>query len=349
VMHALSSQMNIARAQSSLNLHPQALATVDQAIRDALAIQYSSGLGDLYELQMQIAEAAGDLPKAINAARLAMAVNMKEFDQRNARAIAEMDARFQAAEQARELERLAQERKIRQLELDTSKAENAKQAARLSRNSLWLWLVTVSTLGLVVVSVLFWTLWRASKRYANRMRWLADTDGLTQLPNRRAFVEGFTQSLQALSAANGCGALCLIDIDHFKSINDSHGHPVGDQALKRIAVLMRSMQRDCSSTLPPQIGRLGGEEFAIWLPNATSDSALNFAEHLRQRIADDHRQPGTDRFEFAMTISMGIAAYATHTRTEVAQWLSAADHALYRAKHLGRNRCELVDGALTAN
>jgi GGDEF domain-containing protein len=377
LMHALSSQMNIARALSKLEMHQQALTTVEQAISDAKTIDYSSGLGDLYELQMDVAEAAGDLPLAIQAARQSMAVNVTEFDQRNASAITEMDARFQAAEQKRELERFAQDRKIRQLELDTSKAENARQAARLSRNSLWLWLVTVSTIGLIVVSVLFWTLWRASKRYADRMRWLADTDGLTQLLNRRAFVEGFTRSLQQLAQESGKGALCIIDIDYFKSINDSYGHPVGDQALKRIAKLMQSMQnvlsavsparRDLSSVSParrdlsavsparrdftpaqlPQLGRLGGEEFAIWLPKVTADAALAFAEQLRKRIADDHQQSDIDRLGFAVTISIGIAAFSAQTHTDVAQWLSAADRALYRAKHLGRNRCELVEDTLS--
>jgi diguanylate cyclase (GGDEF)-like protein len=91
---------------------------------------------------------------------------------------------------------------------------------------------------------------------------------------------------------------------------------------------------------------LGGEEFAIWLPNVDSDQAYALAEQLRQRIADDHHN--NRDLGFALSISVGIAAFSARTHTDIAQWLSAADRALYRAKHLGRNRCERVEAEVSS-
>ena len=334
--HAVSSLTNIASVQNSLGQHTLALASIAQALSLAKKNALDSTFSAIYEQQMEIAEAAGDLPLALASARQAITAKAKDFDEHNARAIAEMDARFQGAEQTRQIENLALERKIRQLELETSKAENAKQTARLSRKNLQLWLVTVSTVALLLVSTLFWVLWRASQRHASRMRWLADTDGLTQLLNRRAFVEQFSQSLQQLASTAGHGALCILDIDHFKRINDGHGHPVGDLALKRVADLIRDSDRQPTPNC--LFGRLGGEEFAIWLTNMDSIPALAFAEQLRKRIATDHHQ--LESLGFPMSVSIGVAALSALAFAESAQWLSAADRALYRAKHLGRNRCE---------
>lgn len=335
--HAISSLINIGNVQSSLGQHALALAAIEQALSLAKKNALDSSFSSIYEQQMQLAEAAGDLPLALAAARQAITAKSTAFDEHNARAIAEMDARFQGAEQTRQIENLAQERKIRQLELETSKAENAQQSARLSRKNLLLWLVTVSTLALLLVSTLLWVLWRASQRHASRMRWLADIDGLTQLLNRRAFVEQFSQSLQQLARSGGHGALCILDIDHFKQINDTHGHPVGDLALKRIAELIRTTPNATSAATGTLLGRLGGEEFAIWLPNTDSDDAWTLAEQLRKRIAEDHQRAET--LGFTVSASIGIAALPA-TFANSAYWLSAADRALYRAKHLGRNRCE---------
>jgi diguanylate cyclase (GGDEF)-like protein len=345
-VHAFYSLLNIARAQSKLQKHKEALSTVARALDAAKQLEQAPLLASLYETQMEIAEAAGDSELALSAAQSALAANRTAHDENSARAIAEMDARFKSAEDKRELERLAQDRKIRLLELEASRSENSAQAAIIERTTLWLWLVTVSTLGLAAITILFWILWRASNHHAKRMRDLADIDGLTQLLNRRAFMERFAAHIGRLERVAE-GALCIIDIDHFKRINDQHGHPVGDAALKKVAnalSLNLMASSEPASVASAIIGRIGGEEFALWLPGRSVANAMLLAERLRQAVANAHQ--GEESLGFAMSISIGIAMLSSVERVDVAHCLAAADRALYCAKHLGRNRIEVFTPAL---
>jgi diguanylate cyclase (GGDEF)-like protein len=158
------------------------------------------------------------------------------------------------------------------------------------------------------------------------MRHVAETDALTGVPNRRAFVAATSRHL-----ADGVpGVLLLIDIDHFKVINDTHGHLAGDQVLAAFAGrLRRHLAGD------QVFGRIGGEEFAVFAPGATVDDGFTLADALRRLVAAG-RYP-TDGTDLGITISIGIAATADSDGS-FDQLFLLADAALYSAKHAGRDR-----------
>lgn len=339
LQYTVSSHMNIASALSALGRHREAQASVDAALATAVRLDLRSFEGAIHTVQMDVAEAAGDFPRALAAARSAVEASYVLNNEQRQRAVSEMEARYRADEQKREIERLDQEQRIRELELARSQEENARQSAQLARQDLWLWFIGVTTSALAVVSLLLLALWRSSREHARRMRALADTDGLTGVLNRRAMVERMQSSFEAIVEQGGSACLCIIDADHFKRINDTRGHQVGDLALKRIA-------REMAVGIPADaaIGRMGGEEFALLFPAADAADGMRHAEQLRQRIEEDHQR--ADGLDFPMSVSIGVAVLDPQRMPNCESWLVAADKALYRAKGYGRNRCELAQPAL---
>lgn len=161
----------------------------------------------------------------------------------------------------------------------------------------------------------------------------AATDVLTGLPNRRAFMEQTALGLGYLSTAPR-GVILLIDADHFKKINDSWGHAIGDTCLVAIAERIRKTLRSGD-----QIARIGGEEFAAFLPGVTMQEAVNIATRLSEPITmTPSDPPGRLRF----TLSVGAAEVTEGMGLEDA--LNFADLALYRAKKAGRARLVPWDG-----
>jgi len=134
-------------------------------------------------------------------------------------------------------------------------------------------------------------------------------------------------------------AVALVDIDHFKVVNDTYGHLVGDKALRAVTDALRSQLRGYDLA-----GRFGGEEFVVLLPQAREQDALNVAERLRSHIAG-LSIPVDDRDESAgcvrLTISVGVASLNGETR-ELTDLLAAADAALYHAKETGRNKTHVI-------
>jgi diguanylate cyclase (GGDEF)-like protein len=160
----------------------------------------------------------------------------------------------------------------------------------------------------------------------------AATDSLTGLPNKRAVGDTLKRMLAQASRTLTPVSLLLLDLDHFKDINDRFGHPIGDQALANVGAALRSALRDSDFA-----GRNGGEEFAIILPDTEIAGAMLTAEKVRAAIADISL-PGTD---LSVTASVGIATYPDHaTNTERLERL--ADSALYMAKRSGRDRIEIA-------
>jgi diguanylate cyclase (GGDEF)-like protein len=160
----------------------------------------------------------------------------------------------------------------------------------------------------------------------------AATDSLTGLPNKRAVADTFKRMLAQASRTLSPLSLLLLDLDHFKDLNDRYGHPVGDQVLANVGAALQAAMRDSDFA-----GRNGGEEFAILLPDTDVEGALLAAEKIRESIGDI-TITGT---EVHVTASIGIASYPFHgTTTEKLERL--ADSALYVAKRSGRNRSELA-------
>jgi two-component system cell cycle response regulator len=158
----------------------------------------------------------------------------------------------------------------------------------------------------------------------------ATTDGLTGLTNHRAFQERMAQ-LHALSErVGGKYSVILTDIDHFKSINDTYGHPVGDAVLRRVAAILAGRSRKVDI-----VARYGGEEFCLVLPDTDAAGAAHFANELREEIAAQVMQ--SEHGTFHVTISMGVAQYPADG-SERATLIERADQALYYCKEHGRNR-----------
>ncbi|WP_205754875.1 PAS domain-containing protein [Azoarcus sp. DD4] len=159
---------------------------------------------------------------------------------------------------------------------------------------------------------------------------LASTDALTGLPNRRAFMASLEQAMfDRAGEPVRRGVLLMLDIDHFKRINDSYGHPVGDRVLQHVAELIRHSLRSSDVA-----GRLGGEEFAVLLPGTTLEDGRRLAERLRATLS--FNPANTDAGSVTVTVSIGVTALASDVTASAA--LVRADAALYAAKGAGRNR-----------
>ncbi|WP_342128395.1 sensor domain-containing diguanylate cyclase [Hydrogenophaga sp. OTU3427] len=169
------------------------------------------------------------------------------------------------------------------------------------------------------------------KHLENELRLLATTDVLTGLNNRRAFLEKADAILEHCRRyRNACGAL-MIDIDHFKAVNDRHGHHVGDDALRATGRAILQVLREADV-----VGRLGGEEFAVLLPNADPQGTRDTTERIRQAV-EAIALPLANGETLRFTVSLGLASFQPPGQT-LAQLLAQADQALYRAKAEGRNR-----------
>jgi diguanylate cyclase len=158
-------------------------------------------------------------------------------------------------------------------------------------------------------------------------------DGLTGIYNRRFLEESIAKEFNRSRRYGGTMSLVMLDIDHFKQINDTHGHLAGDEVLRTTAKRLDALVRR-SDTL----GRYGGEEFGVLLPETTLDGALIFAERIRQSVEEATVTHGENTIQ--VTISIGIAQYhGDMTRYE--ELIKEADDALYQAKNAGRNcvRC----------
>jgi diguanylate cyclase (GGDEF)-like protein len=165
------------------------------------------------------------------------------------------------------------------------------------------------------------------------LRRIAERDHLSGAQTRRAFIAGMDKCIALFHRRQRPASLLLLDIDHFKAINDTHGHPVGDQVIRGLVTLCASLMRP-SDTL----GRLGGEEFGILLPETNEADAARAAQRFCDAIAAN---PIAEDIDLRITASFGVAALrAGRARSEA--WLAAADEALYRAKRAGRNRVAIA-------
>ena len=160
----------------------------------------------------------------------------------------------------------------------------------------------------------------------DQLRRLSVTDELTGLRNRRAFEERLVLEFSVARRRKRDLAVCLLDVDNFKKINDRWGHGAGDEVLRRLSAILRTTVR-----LPDLVSRYGGEEFAILLPESGQEGAQGFAARLMQRVA---QEPWDNE---PVTISVGVAALKEDVLNGF-QLVSMADQALYKAKRTGKNR-----------
>ncbi|THB70887.1 MAG: diguanylate cyclase [Desulfovibrio sp.] len=173
------------------------------------------------------------------------------------------------------------------------------------------------------------------KAAQNKLQELATTDSLTGLNNRRSFRDQAKACITQAKRYNRPLSLILLDVDRFKAINDTYGHDVGDKVLRRLAHLCGNNMRSIDV-----VGRIGGEEFAMLMPETALEQAKVVAERLRTSVANHEFSLDLDTKEvLGLTISLGVAELANGENLD--DLLKAADHALYQAKKLGRDRVEV--------
>jgi diguanylate cyclase (GGDEF)-like protein len=169
------------------------------------------------------------------------------------------------------------------------------------------------------------------KELQDRLEEQANTDFLTGCDSRRHFLEHAGEELLRIRRYGGEMSMLMLDLDHFKNINDSYGHQIGDTVLKKLVQVCQELLREVDV-----MGRIGGEEFAIMLPETESERALEVAERLCQAVAAAEI-PMEDGAPLHFTTSVGVASL-TEDDTRIDEIIKRADSALYKAKHAGRNR-----------
>ena len=161
---------------------------------------------------------------------------------------------------------------------------------------------------------------------------LSSRDPLTGLANRREFEAALAGEIDRVARAGEPALVLMIDIDHFKKVNDTHGHPAGDLVLKGVAQALH----DCIRPMDT-VARFGGEEFAMILPNCAPSFGLTVAERVRKKV-QDRSIPITPGQQVHVTVSIGGAFAPQWVRSSAPLWIERADQQLYRAKSEGRNR-----------
>ena len=190
------------------------------------------------------------------------------------------------------------------------------------------------TLSLTIIALA--VMFRSAQR---ELAAVAVTDELTGLANRRCFDQTLRLEWQRAARTNTSLALLMIDVDNFKAFNDQHGHWKADEVLKAFGRILKT----CSVRPGDLAARYGGEEFAVILPNTDTRSASVVAERIRVSMLE--RGQNVD----GPTVSIGVASVRPRPDRDAAVLIKAADTALYRAKANGRNRCETLIAATSAD
>lgn len=164
-------------------------------------------------------------------------------------------------------------------------------------------------------------------------------DSLTGVANRHRFHEYLIQQWRQCAREEQPLSLILCDLDHFKRINDTYGHPVGDDCLRQVAQTLSTVVKRPADL----VARYGGEEFALILPNTPPEGAQRIAERLRIAVANLWFAYQPTSGSLGVTLSLGVAGLIPHNSNSWNQLIALADRALYRAKQNGRNRVMSVD------
>ncbi|MBE1161780.1 sensor domain-containing diguanylate cyclase [Dyella acidiphila] len=277
-------------------------------------------LQDAYEVLYQAEKKQGHDAAALAYYEKYAAQKTAAMDNAKAIALAYQTVRQQVLAAKMKAETLGKENKI--LQLSQALASQAQKSSRLF-NALLLAVIAFFVLAML------W-LWRSWRRF----RWMARHDGLTRAYNREHFFAEARRALRQLHKAGGDACLIVLDLDHFKRVNDTHGHAAGDQVLRSAAMIVARELRPTDL-----LGRLGGEEFGILISGCLRDQGLEAANRIRNALATTPVMLDS-QVAVMVSASLGMACTANSSFT-LRQLLIDADAALYRAKESGRNQVSI--------
>jgi len=300
-------------------------------------------LGNKPELQTVLVEygvaleRAGDLPGALQAYHRERKLSNELFERRRQQAMLDLQEKYEADKKQRQIELLRSENTVKSAELDNR---------RLQQRVWWL-LAVVFALASVIVGLLYRKVRHANAQLHEKNRELKQQsvrDPLTGLYNRRHFLE-FMKTPPVPDSGGQTGALFLLDVDHFKHINDSHGHAAGDVVLTTIAASLGEILRETD-----MIVRWGGEEFLAYLPSYPRERLDEVAQRILSGIAAiEVAHGGTS---LGVNVSIGFTPFPLAVGGQPLAWeraVNLADMALYLAKSHGRNRAYGVRGIANAD
>lgn len=314
--HMCATQVQLALAYEKLGEDSNARKAALAALAMSGPGEISEWLRETYNVLYRIEKKRGNVNASLAYYEQYAAQDKGYLDDVTAKSLAYAAVQQHVLAQKLETEGLSKQNSILRLQqaLDTKAVETGR--------------LYITLLLVVLVSIFFWLL--RIKRSQLRFKMLSHHDGLTGIFNHQHFVSEAERALRVLEKRHGSACLISIDLDHFKQINDTHGHATGDVVLKHTVAL-------CQRQLRPTdlFGRLGGEEFGILLPDCTLDQGMAIADRIRGAIEASpvHGDGGM----VAFSASIGLAS--TDTSGYGLQLLRKdADAALYRAKRTGRNR-----------
>lgn len=312
--HELLARAYLIRKQPD-RARAQALLSISAAGND----QQYEPLSEAYKILYEISRQQGSYAEALSWHEKYMAAQSGYLNDISARALAFQRVKQQVDARRQQVEGLNAQNRI--LQLQQALDRKAVQASRLS----------IVLLLTVLASVVFWLV--RLKRSQKRFMRLARHDGLTGIFNRQHFVEQAERMLAAAQRDGQHVCLLLMDLDHFKLINDAHGHAFGDLVLKRAVAVCHDHLRKSDI-----FGRLGGEEFGILLPGCRLANVSERAEAIRITIAETSDDEDTRGVVISASLGVASTEYAGY---DLQQLMADADNALYRAKRAGRNRVVL--------
>ncbi len=310
------SYLNLFNAEIALiNTKPQqALEFLAKAQNTFETIKNQRGLLHLFKVKTEVYKALNQPIEALAALEQYLKVHNELDAKRQTNLTTEMRTRFNTERIEDENQHLLQLQKIKEHELQIYEQNRLLQRA-------------VIVMGFLLMLVVSFFAYKQTKR-SKKMSTLAMTDHLTQLPNRRHTYKQGEALFKQLPDSGQQLSLILFDVDNFKKTNDQYGHDIGDKALIGIANISVTLMREHDL-----VGRVGGEEFLVLLPNTNAQQALLVARRLIQAIAKTAITDISD--DFFLTASAGVATQ--HNDADFSALLQKADSALYQAKSNGRN------------
>ena len=314
--HALSSQVQRARAYEKLGQDDEARKAALAALAMGDPSDLSEWVRDAYGVLYRIEKASGHSAAALTYYERYTAADKGYLTDLTARSLAFQLSQQHVMVQTLESEQLAKQNNILRL-------QKALETKALETGRLY-----IGLLSMFLASVIFWLV--RTKQSQLRFRKLSRYDGLTGVFNRQHFMHEAERVLRSMQKRRAPACLVLIDLDHFKQVNDTYGHAMGDVVLQHAATLCRGQLRPVDL-----FGRLGGEEFGVLLPGCPLDEGVAIAERIRR--AFELSPAAEDGYTIVFSASVGVSSTEDHGYA-LPRVCREADVSLYAAKRAGRNR-----------